>query len=140
MATHSSVLTWRISALVGCRLWGRTESTRLKRLSSSSLAAGHGYFYHHATLHGSVSQASMSWNPTWGSCYNVDSDSVLEWKLRFCISNKLPGWWYLFLKLIQYNRGLEQGLSNFFSLKDEEVKILGFAGREASVSTTQLSL
>ena len=28
MATHSSVLAWRISAmgsLVGCRLWGRTE-------------------------------------------------------------------------------------------------------------------
>ena len=30
MATHSSVLAWRISqgrgSLVGCRLWGRTES------------------------------------------------------------------------------------------------------------------
>ena len=30
MATHSSVLTWRISGmgvtLVGCRLWGHTES------------------------------------------------------------------------------------------------------------------
>ena len=31
MATHSSVLAWRIPgtgipALVGCRLWGRTES------------------------------------------------------------------------------------------------------------------
>ena len=29
MATHSSVLAWRIpgtGALVGCRLWGRTES------------------------------------------------------------------------------------------------------------------
>ena len=29
MATHSSVLTWRIpetGSLVGCRLWGRTES------------------------------------------------------------------------------------------------------------------
>ena len=29
MATHSSVLTWRIPGmgnLVGCRLWGRTES------------------------------------------------------------------------------------------------------------------
>ena len=32
MATHSSVLAWRIpgtgilAALVGCRLWGRTES------------------------------------------------------------------------------------------------------------------
>jgi len=45
MATHSSVLAWRIpgrGSLVGCRLWGRTESTtvqlrtRLKRLSSSS--------------------------------------------------------------------------------------------------------
>ena len=29
MATHSSILTWRIpgtGSLVGCRLWGRTES------------------------------------------------------------------------------------------------------------------
>ena len=27
MATHSSVLTWRIPGiLVGCRLWGHTES------------------------------------------------------------------------------------------------------------------
>ena len=39
MATHSSVLVWRIpgtGSLVGCCLWGRTESDRLKRLSSSS--------------------------------------------------------------------------------------------------------
>ena len=32
MATHSSVLAWRISgtggSLVGCRLWGRTELDR----------------------------------------------------------------------------------------------------------------
>ena len=31
MATHSSVLAWRIpgkGSLVGCRLWGRTESDR----------------------------------------------------------------------------------------------------------------
>ena len=31
MATHSSVLAWRIQgrgSLVGCRLWGRTESDR----------------------------------------------------------------------------------------------------------------
>ena len=26
MATHSSVLAWRIPGTVGCRLWGRTES------------------------------------------------------------------------------------------------------------------
>jgi len=29
MATHSSILAWRIpgtESLVGCRLWGRTES------------------------------------------------------------------------------------------------------------------
>ena len=33
MATHSSVLAWRIpgtGSLVGCRLWGRTESDRTK--------------------------------------------------------------------------------------------------------------
>ena len=31
MATHSSVLAWRIpgmGSLVGCRLWGRTESDK----------------------------------------------------------------------------------------------------------------
>ena len=36
MATHSSVLAWRIQgrgSLVGCGLWGRT---RLKRLSSTT--------------------------------------------------------------------------------------------------------
>ena len=26
MATQSSVLAWRIPGMVGCRLWGRTES------------------------------------------------------------------------------------------------------------------
>ena len=26
MATHSSVLAWRIPGTVGCRPWGRTES------------------------------------------------------------------------------------------------------------------
>ena len=33
MATHSSALAWRnpgTGSLVGCRLWGRTESDRLK--------------------------------------------------------------------------------------------------------------
>ena len=42
MATHSSVFAWRIpgtGSLVGCRLWGRTESARLKWLSSSSIIA-----------------------------------------------------------------------------------------------------
>ena len=35
MATHSSVLAWRIpetGSLVGCRLWGRTESDTTERL------------------------------------------------------------------------------------------------------------
>ena len=39
MATHSSVLVWRIpgtGGLVGCRLWVAQSRTRLKRLSSSS--------------------------------------------------------------------------------------------------------
>ena len=33
METHSSVLAWRISgtgSLVGCRLWGRTESDMIE--------------------------------------------------------------------------------------------------------------
>ena len=41
MATHSSVLAWRIpgaGSLVGCHLWGRTESD-MKQLSSSSSSA-----------------------------------------------------------------------------------------------------
>ena len=39
MATHSSVLAWRIpgpGSLVGCRLWGCTESDTTEVLSSSS--------------------------------------------------------------------------------------------------------
>ena len=35
MATHSSVLAWRIpgtGSLVGCRLWGRTESDTTKAM------------------------------------------------------------------------------------------------------------
>ena len=42
MATHSSVLAWRIpgqGSLVGCCLWGRTESDMTERLSSSSIVA-----------------------------------------------------------------------------------------------------
>ena len=41
MATHSSVLAWRIpgmGSLVGCHLWVAQSRTRLKRLSSSSRA------------------------------------------------------------------------------------------------------
>ena len=36
MATHSSVLAWRIpgtGSLVGCRLWGRTESDMTEQLN-----------------------------------------------------------------------------------------------------------
>ena len=39
MATHSSILAWRIlggGSLVGCRLWVSQSQTQLKRLSSSS--------------------------------------------------------------------------------------------------------
>ena len=35
MATHSSVLAWRIpgtGSLIGCRLWGRTESDRTEAI------------------------------------------------------------------------------------------------------------
>ena len=46
MATHSSVLAWRIPGLVGCRLWGRTESDRTERLhfhfSLSCIGEGNG--------------------------------------------------------------------------------------------------
>ena len=39
MATHSSVLAWRIP--VGCRLWGRTESdtTEVTKKQQQSLSA-----------------------------------------------------------------------------------------------------
>ena len=39
MAIHSSVLAWRIpgmGSLVGCHLWGRTESDTTEAISSSS--------------------------------------------------------------------------------------------------------
>ena len=35
MATHASVLAWRIPGTVGCRLWGPQSRTRLMQLSSS---------------------------------------------------------------------------------------------------------
>ena len=34
MATHFSVLAWRVPGMVGCCLWGRTESDMTERLSS----------------------------------------------------------------------------------------------------------
>ena len=42
MATHSSILAWRIPGmgrLVGCRLWGRTESdmTEVTKLQQKGL-------------------------------------------------------------------------------------------------------
>ena len=46
MAPHSSTLAWRIPGtgnLVGCRLWGRTESDTTKRLGSSSSSSTHSY-------------------------------------------------------------------------------------------------
>ena len=45
MATHSSILAWRILGTgepVGCRLWVTQSRTRLKRLSSSSRCAYRG--------------------------------------------------------------------------------------------------
>ena len=42
MATHSSVLAWRIpgtGSLVGCRLWGLTESDTTKVTAAAAAAA-----------------------------------------------------------------------------------------------------
>ena len=42
MATHSSVLSWRIQgrgSLVGCRLWGRTESDTTDVTAAAAAAA-----------------------------------------------------------------------------------------------------
>jgi len=45
MATHSSVLAWRIpgtGSLVGCRLWGRTESDTTEAMQQQDvIGAGH---------------------------------------------------------------------------------------------------
>ena len=41
MATHSSVLAWRIpgtGSLVGCRLWGRTESDTTEATAAAAAA------------------------------------------------------------------------------------------------------
>ena len=43
MATHSSVLAWRIpgrGSLVGCRLWGRIESDMTKVTAAAAAARG----------------------------------------------------------------------------------------------------
>ena len=45
MATNSSVLAWRIpgmGSLVGCRLWGRTESDTAEVTSLSCIGEGNG--------------------------------------------------------------------------------------------------
>ena len=42
MATHSSVLAWRIlgtESLVGCRLWGHTESDTTEAAAAAAAAA-----------------------------------------------------------------------------------------------------
>ena len=42
MATHSSVLAWRIpgtGSLVGCRLWGRTESDTIEAMQQQQQAS-----------------------------------------------------------------------------------------------------
>ena len=45
MATHSSVLAWRIpgtGSLVGCHLWGRTESDTTEAMQQQDvIGAGH---------------------------------------------------------------------------------------------------
>ena len=43
MATHSSVLAWRIprtGSLVGCRLWGHTESDTTKAMQQQQQHGG----------------------------------------------------------------------------------------------------
>ena len=43
MATHSSVLAWRIpgtGSLVGCRLWGHSESDMIKATQQQHLIKG----------------------------------------------------------------------------------------------------
>ena len=43
MATHSSVLAWRIpgtGSLVGCHLWGRTESDTTEETAAAAEHAG----------------------------------------------------------------------------------------------------
>ena len=45
MATHSSVLAWRIpgmGGLVGCRLWGRTESDTTEAIQQQQQQLGIG--------------------------------------------------------------------------------------------------
>ena len=73
MATHSSILTWRIPgrrSLVGCRLWGRTESDMTEQL--------HFHFSHSCTGegHGNPLQCSCLENPRdggawWAAVYGV---------------------------------------------------------------------
>ena len=53
MATHSSILAWRIpgtGSLVGCRLWGRTESDMTEatqQQQQQAIQSANSYFYTH---------------------------------------------------------------------------------------------
>ena len=65
MATHSSVLAWRIpgtGSLVGCRLWGRTESDTTEATQQQQQQTYHGnHFVIHANIKslGSTSETNI---------------------------------------------------------------------------------
>ena len=77
MATHSSVLAWRIpgmGSLVGCRLWGHKSRTRMKRRSSKSLSA----------INVSVMTVSLSIYVDGKSPSTVDVDAVNSFPRPLC--------------------------------------------------------
>ena len=81
MATHSIVLAWRIPGTGepgGCRLWGGTGQTRLKRLSSSSSSRlsphsslGNSYYYQHHCTGRSLKHRDFTYLPKFAQEYGV---------------------------------------------------------------------
>ena len=86
MATHSSVLAWRIpgtGSLLGCRLWGRTESDTTERLSSSSSSSQKGV---EGFSLGDPGEFKNNWCffSQWEELIFVDHLLGTEWKRKSC--------------------------------------------------------
>ena len=62
MATHSSVLAWRIpgmGSLVGCHLWGRTESDTTKATQQQQQQQASNFIFSNLLVYFRASQVAL---------------------------------------------------------------------------------
>ena len=103
MAPHSSVLAWRIpgmAELVGCRLWGRTESDTTEQLhfhfSLSCIGEGNGN-----PLQCSCLGNPRDWGAWWAAVYGV----VQSWTRRKRLSSSKAALLTRYLKTTRTLKG-----------------------------------